>query len=79
MFILQQRLFEQAWWRTKKGFKFSNDDINKFILLLGVYPYEYVDDWEKFNETTLSEKEEFCSNLNMEEIIDVDSMHGKRV
>ena len=39
--------------------KFSNKDINKFILLLrkGTYPYEYMDDWEKFNETTLPEKE----------------------
>ena len=37
----------------KKTFKFSNNDINKFILLLrkGVYTYEYMDDWEKFNET----------------------------
>ena len=34
--------------------KFSNNDINKFILLLGksVYPYEYMNDWERFNETT---------------------------
>ena len=40
--------------------KFSNKDINKFILLLrkGTYPYECMDDWEKFNETTLPEKEE---------------------
>ena len=36
-------------------FKFCNSDINKTILLLrkGVYPYEYMDDWKKFNETTL--------------------------
>ena len=27
-----------------------------------------MDDWEKFNETTLPEKEEFYSNLNMEDI-----------
>ena len=42
----------------QKGFKFSNDDINIFILLLrkGVYPYEYKDEWGKFNETTLPEK-----------------------
>ena len=32
--------------RFKNTFKFSNNDINKFILLLrkGVYPYEYMDD-----------------------------------
>ena len=44
--------------------KFSNNDINKFTLLLrkDVYPYEYMDEWEKFNETSLSEKEEIHSN-----------------
>ena len=31
-----------------------------------------MDDWEKFNETNLPEKEEFCSNLNMEDITDAD-------
>ena len=47
----------------KKGFKntytFSNNDINKFLLLLrkGVCPYEYMDDWENFNEKSLPEKE----------------------
>ena len=65
--------------RFKNTSKFSNSDINKFILLLGkdVYPYEYMDDWENFNETTLPEKEEFYSNLNMEDITDADYMHGK--
>ena len=60
-------------------FKFSNLYINKFILLLrkGAYPYEYMDDWERFNEITLPEKEEFHSNLNMEEITHADYMHGK--
>ena len=36
-------------------------------------------EWEKFNETTLPEKEEFYSNLNMEDITDADYMHVKRV
>ena len=32
-----------------------------FVLLLQkcVYPYEYVDDWEKLNETLLAEKKIF--------------------
>ena len=49
------------------------------LLRKGVYPYEYTGDWEKFNETTLTKKEEFYSNLNMEEITDTDYIHGKRV
>ena len=45
----------------------------------GVYPYEYMDDLEKFNETTLLEKEEFYSNLNLKNITDADYTHAKRV
>ena len=41
--------------------------------------FEYMDEWEKFNETTLPEKEEFYSNLNMEDITDADYIHAKRV
>ena len=29
------------------------------MLPKGVYPYEYMDDWEKFNATSLPEKEDF--------------------
>ena len=45
----------------KKTLNFSNNDINKFILLLisGLYLFEYMDEWEKFNKTSLPEKEEF--------------------
>ena len=49
------------------------------MLKKGVYPYEYMDECKKFNETTLPEKEEFYSNLNMEDITDADDMHAKRV
>ena len=48
----------------KNTFMFSNNDVNKFIVLLtkGFYPHECIDEWEKFNgETSLSEKELFCS------------------
>ena len=49
------------------------------LLRKGVYPYQYMDDWEKLNEATLPEEEECYSNLNMEEITDADYMHGKRL
>ena len=42
-----------------------------------VYPYGYMDEWGKFNETTLPEKEELYSNLNMEEFTDAEYMHKK--
>ena len=38
-----------------------------------------MDDWEKFNETLLPEKEDFYSHLNMEDITDGDCAHVKRV
>ena len=39
------------------------------MLLKGVYPYEYMDDWEKFNETL---PEDFYSHVNVENITDAD-------
>ena len=41
-------------------YEFCNGDINKFILLLrkGVYPDEYTDSWERFDETVLPNKKD---------------------
>ena len=44
-----------------------------------VYPYEFMDDWEKFNGKSLPEKEEFHSNLYMKNITDSDYSHAKRI
>ena len=38
-----------------------------------------MDEWEKFKKTILPVKEQFFSNLNMEDITDTDYMHPKRV
>ena len=48
--------------------EFCNKDINKFILLLrkDIYPYEYMDSWERFGEALLPNKGYFHSNLNVE-------------
>ena len=67
--------------KFKNTYSFCNNDLNKFILLLrkGVYPYEYMDNWEKFNENSLPMKEDFYSHLNMEDIDDIDYRHGNNV
>ena len=46
---------------------------------MGVYPCEYLDDWKKFNETSLREKEYFYSHLNIKDITNADYVHTKRV
>ena len=48
-------------------YRLCDDNNQKFILLLrkGVYPYEYIDDLIKFDETKLTTKENFYSNLDL--------------
>ena len=67
--------------KLKKTYSFCNNDLNKFVLLLrkGVYPYEYMNSWKKFNEILLPSKEDFHSNLDMENIDDIDYRHGNNV
>ena len=38
-----------------------------------------MDSWERFNETSLPSKKEFYSNLNMEDIDEIDYRHGNNV
>ena len=38
-----------------------------------------MDNWERFNETSLPNKESFYNNLNMENIEDIDYSHGNNV
>ena len=45
------------------------------MLLLKVYPYEYMSEWE----LTIDERENFYSNLDMEDITVADYMYAKRV
>ena len=67
--------------RFASTYEFFNKNLNKFILLLrkGVYLYEYMDNWERFNETSLPNKESSYSNLNMENIDDIDYRHCNNV
>ena len=49
------------------------------LLRKGVYPYEYVDIWEKFDEIRLPPKEAFYNNLNLEGISNEDYEHSQIV
>ena len=37
--------------------------ISFFYYYEGIYPYEYMDDWKKFNEKSLPEKEDFLQPI----------------
>ena len=68
--------------RFASTYKFCNNDINKFIIMLlrkGVYTYEYMDGWNKFNEKSIPSKESFYSSLTLENITEVDYAHAKNV
>ena len=45
-------------------YKFCNGDLNKFFLLLrkGIYLYENINSWERFDEKTIPPKEAFTAN-----------------
>ena len=62
-------------------YRFCNKNNDKFLLLLrkGVYPYEYMDNWERFNETKLPDKKPFYNKLNLEDITNEDYKHGHKV
>ena len=54
---------------------------DKFILLLrkGIYPYEYMDNLERFNETKLPLQIDFYDKLNLQDITDEDYKHAQKV
>ena len=62
-------------------YQFCEGDLNRFVLSLrkGVFPYEYMDSWERYNETTFPPKKDFYSNSNLENISDEDYIHAQKV
>ena len=62
--------------------KSCDGDLNKFclMLLMGAYPYKYMDGLKKlFNEMLLTTKKTFYSHLTMEGITGATYKHAKRV
>ena len=77
------KLINEAIKNLSSVHQFYQDDLNKFVLVLllrkGVYPYEYMDSWERFDETLLPDKKAFYSKLNDEGITDKDYAHAQKV
>ena len=56
-----------------------NPENRGLLFRKGVYPYEYMDSFEKFNEPSLPPKEAFYSKLTKSGITDEDYVHAKQV
>ena len=56
----------------KLRYFYRGDDYFKLMTQKGVYTYEYMDGWQKFEETKLPPKEAFYSKLNKRGISDGD-------
>ena len=61
---------------TSKAFKGKRLDL---MSQKGVYPYDYMDSFEKFNEKELPTKDQFYSILNDQHITDDEYNHAKEV
>ena len=61
------------------GFEKYNENQYKLRKKKRIYPYEYMNDWDKFKETKLSPKEAFYSKLNMTRVREEDYEHVNRV
>ena len=66
---------------NNKFFEFKDYDKSQYKLLIrkGIYPYKYMDDWNRFKGTALPPKEAFYSKLNMSGVSDQDYEHTNRV
>ncbi|KAL9972954.1 hypothetical protein ACROYT_G019355 [Oculina patagonica] len=65
---------------TKDNLEFEeSEECFELLCKKGIYPYEYMDSWGRFKETSLPEKEKFYSKLNDEHITDKEYEHAQKV
>ena len=66
-----------------EAFKYTDEEFQgeelKLVKRKGVYPYDHMDSFQKFEETELPTKEQFYSLLNNESISDEDYQHAQNV
>ena len=61
------------------GFEKYNDKQRELLIRKGIYPYEYMSSWDKFNEGRLPSKDKFYSKLNMAGVSDKEYEHACKV
>ena len=61
------------------GFEKHNSKQKELLIRKRVYPYEYMDSWDKFEEKRLPSKDEFYSKLNISGISEKDHSHACKV
>ena len=73
---LVKKLPDEAFKYTKQEFKKEQFNLMK---QKGIYPYDHMDSFDRFNETQLPEKQDFYSILNNEHISDEQYKHAQNV
>lgn len=58
---------------------YCSDELFGLLIRKGVFPYEYIDKYEKLEESALPAKEHFYSTLTQNNISDVDYKHAQNV
>ena len=61
------------------GFENYSDHQCQLLIRKGIYPYEYMDSWDRFEKTTLPTVSSFYSKLNMSGVSDQDYEHACKV
>ena len=61
------------------GFEKYNDKQRELLIRKGIYPYEYMNSWGRFNDDELPRKEQFYSSLNMSGVRDSEYEHACKV
>ena len=61
------------------GFEKYTEEQRELLIKKGIYPYEYMDSWDKFSENELPDKDKFYSKLNIDGVSDKDYEHACKV
>ena len=61
------------------GFEEYSDKQKELLIRKGIYPYEYMSSWDKFDEDRLLSMDKFYSKLNMSGVSDKEYEHARKV